>query len=172
MNNPNSVLAKVPQGKFTSRYADPNNPAASGSLISLVSGGHLVPNPESRGLVGGIASVVGQAVRGERQGSGWDQVKGTNGQGYNQQYGNLQNGNRYSRHYRGRSRRRYRNGSDRRDGLISTPIGLYKKLLKKVDSLPCASPALKILTRKREQKAQLIRLIECPVFDGCQHAFR
>ena len=167
MNNPNSVLAKVPQGKFTSRYADPNNPAASGSLISFVSGGHLVPNPESRGLVGGMVSVVGQAVRGERQGSGWDQAKGTYGQGNNQQYEDPQNGNRYSRHYRGTSRRRYRNGSDRRTGLISTPIGLYKKLLKKVKSLPCFFSALQILIRKREKKSRLIRLIERPLSDGC-----
>ena len=144
MNNPNSLLAKVPQEKFKSRYADPNNPAASGSLISFVSGGHLVPNPESRGLVGGIASVVGQAVRGERQGSGWDQVRGASGQGYNQQYDDPQNGNRYSRHYRGRSRRRDRNGPDRRTGPISAPIGLYKRLLKKVDSLLCLSPTLKL----------------------------
>ena len=172
MKNPNSVLAKVPQGNFSSRYADPNNPAASGSLISFVSGGHLVPNPESRGLLGGIVSVVGQAARGERQGSGWDQVKGTNGQGGNQQYDDTQNGNRYSRHYRGRSRRRYRNGSDRRIGPISTPIGLYKRLLKKVDSLPHSSSAIKNLNRKRKLKTQLIRLTERPIFDGCHHAFR
>ena len=132
MKNPDSVLAKVPQEKFNSRYADPNHPAASGSLISFVSGGHLVPNPESRGLLGGIVSVVGQAVRGERQGSGWDKFKGTNGQGSNQQYNDLQYANQYSRNYRGRARRGRRNNDNRRDGLISTPVHVYKKLLKKV----------------------------------------
>lgn len=69
MKNPDSVLAQVPKEKSNSRYADPNNPAASGSLISFVSGGRLIPGPSSPGLVGGIASVVGQAVRGEKQGS-------------------------------------------------------------------------------------------------------
>lgn len=132
MKNPGSVLANVPQEKFNSRYADPNHPAASGSLISFVSGGHLVPNPESRGLLGGIVSVVGQAVRGERQGSGWDKVKGTNGQGNNQPYNDLQYANQYSRNYRGMGRRGQRNNDNRRDGLISTPVNVYKKLLKKV----------------------------------------
>lgn len=88
MKNPDGVLAKVPQEKFSSRYADPNHHAASRSLISFVSGGHLIPNPESRGLVGGIVSVIGQAVRGERQGSGWDRGMETNSQDTNQQYSN------------------------------------------------------------------------------------
>ena len=41
--NPNSVLAKSPSTEFASRYSDPNHPANSGSLISLVTGGMLNP---------------------------------------------------------------------------------------------------------------------------------
>ncbi|KAL2047906.1 hypothetical protein ABVK25_011237 [Lepraria finkii] len=66
MKNLDSVLAQVPKEKFNSGYADPINPASSGSLISFVSGGRLISGPSSLGLVGGIASVVGQAVRGEK----------------------------------------------------------------------------------------------------------
>jgi hypothetical protein len=48
--NPNSKLAVSPgeEGgpKFASRYADPNHPANSGSLISLLTGGHI--NPQAR----------------------------------------------------------------------------------------------------------------------------
>lgn len=69
---PDSVLSQVPQGEFTSRYADPNSAAASGSLISFVSGKKLIPGPYSRGLIGGLMSVAGQAVRGEKQGSEWE----------------------------------------------------------------------------------------------------
>lgn len=68
MKNPDSVLAKVPQKKCDFRYADLSYPAASGSFISFVSGGLLIPNPDSRGSVGGMISVVGQAGRGKRQG--------------------------------------------------------------------------------------------------------
>ena len=107
---------------------------------------HLVPNPESRGIVGGIVSMVGQAVRGERQGSGWDQVKGTNGQSSCQQCNDPQYANRYSRHYRGRGTRGRHNSFDPRDGLVSTPISVYKKHLKKVGpSLFSSSLLLEIL---------------------------
>ena len=44
--NPNSSLAQSPSAGFTSRYSDPNHPANSGSLISLVTGGML--NPKGR----------------------------------------------------------------------------------------------------------------------------
>ncbi|KUJ17980.1 uncharacterized protein LY89DRAFT_683942 [Mollisia scopiformis] len=48
--NPNSKLAISPGDengqKFSSRYADPNHPANSGSLISLLTGGHV--NPKAR----------------------------------------------------------------------------------------------------------------------------
>ncbi|KAI4195115.1 MAG: hypothetical protein LQ350_007393 [Teloschistes chrysophthalmus] len=67
--HPNTPLAHGPKGDFTSRYADPNHPASSGSLISFLSGGRLVPGPESRGLIGGMYSVVDQAVRGVPQGT-------------------------------------------------------------------------------------------------------
>lgn len=74
--------------------------------------------------------MVGQAARGERQGSGWDKVK--NGQGNDQQYNNPQYANRYSRHYQGMDTRGSRNNPDNKVGLISTPVDVYKKLLKKV----------------------------------------
>jgi len=44
--NPESSLAG-PQPQFRSRYADPNHPANSGSLISLITGGHINP-PKGR----------------------------------------------------------------------------------------------------------------------------
>jgi hypothetical protein len=80
MQNPDSVLAQVPQGEFNSRYADPNHAAASGSLISFVSGGKLIPGPNSRGLIGGLASVIGQAARGEKQGAEWERLAAENAQ--------------------------------------------------------------------------------------------
>ena len=109
MQNPDSVLAQVPQGEFKSRYADPKNHAASGSLISFVSGGKLIPGPNSRGLVGGIVSVVGQAVRGEKQGSEWERI---------QPYGI--------------SRRGTPRDNSVKVGVVATPVSIYKKLVKKV----------------------------------------
>jgi hypothetical protein len=122
MTNPDSLLASVPAEKFASRYADPNSAAASGSLIAFVSGGHLVPNPGSRGLVGGLVSVVGQAVRGERQGSGWDEQTKTK---YNK------------RVYNGPS------GVEQ----IFRPVAAYKKLIKQVCSFYIVSPCAAIRTR-------------------------
>ncbi|KAH8656653.1 hypothetical protein BGZ60DRAFT_417445 [Tricladium varicosporioides] len=119
--NPDSVLAQVPQEGFKSRYADPNHAASRGSLISFVTGGKLVPNPESRGLIGGIINVTAQAVRGEKQGSGWDRVNKNPAMQdpyYDPRY------NRYGRGYRGRGRR------ENKVGIISTPVGAYKKLVK------------------------------------------
>jgi hypothetical protein len=43
--NPDSALA-VPDVKFRSRYSDPNHPANSGSIISLITGGKI--NPAAR----------------------------------------------------------------------------------------------------------------------------
>ncbi|KAM0178170.1 hypothetical protein ACHAPF_003809 [Botrytis cinerea] len=45
MENPTSSLA-TPKPQFYSRYSDPNHPASSGSLISLITGGHI--NPQAR----------------------------------------------------------------------------------------------------------------------------
>ncbi|CAD0090650.1 unnamed protein product, partial [Aureobasidium mustum] len=106
MQNPDSVLAQVPQGEFNSRYADPNHAAASGSLISFVSGGKLIPGPNSRGLIGGLASVIGQAARGEKQGSEWERYAAENAQ-------------------------RQQPPRRERKGIIPTPIRTYKKLLAK-----------------------------------------
>ncbi|KAH0162659.1 hypothetical protein KCU67_g5855, partial [Aureobasidium melanogenum] len=106
MQNPDSVLAQVPQSEFNSRYADPNHAAASGSLISFVSGGKLIPGPNSRGLIGGLASVIGQAARGEKQGSEWER-------------------------YAAEDTQRLRAPRHEKKGIISTPIRTYKKLLAK-----------------------------------------
>ncbi len=100
MKNPESLLAQVPQGEFNSRYADPTSRSSSGSVISFVTGGHFVPNPESRGLLGGIINVVGQAVRGEKQGSGWTKEMMTEQYKQDHRRGLW---NRYSRHYGGRN---------------------------------------------------------------------
>lgn len=110
MQNPDSVLAQVPQSEFNSRYADPNHAAASGSLISFVSGGKLIPGPNSRGLIGGLASVIGQAARGEKQGSEWER-------------------------YAAEDTQRLRAPRHEKKGIISTPIRTYKKLLAKVSPL-------------------------------------
>lgn len=114
-------MAQTPQREFKSRYADPNNPAASGSLISFVSGGHLVPAPDSRGLIGGVVSVIDQAVRGVPQGYG----KGP--EYYERTYGpDWQSGTS--------ARRRDRRGGDPL-GTVS-PIGMVKKVLKQVSGFP------------------------------------
>jgi hypothetical protein len=194
MKNPNSVLANVPQGEFTSRYSDPKSRAASGSLIAFVSGGHLVPNPESRGLVGGILNVAGQAVRGEKQGSGWDRMNAANqynqaaqahyhqyqtqqfqadpNQPYpNEQYGyaDLPYQNPYSRDYQGKGKAALgRHANAGVPGLGSSgivgPVGAFKKLLRKVCFLPF-SPA-----GGRGSSARANEYVGCAVPDGCQHA--
>ncbi|KAM0425049.1 hypothetical protein ACHAPT_009608 [Fusarium lateritium] len=46
--NAGSSLVQGPTPEFTSRYADPNHPASSGSFRSLVTGGHVNPPPMSR----------------------------------------------------------------------------------------------------------------------------
>lgn len=126
--HPHSTLAQVPPEQFSSRYADPNHPASSGSLISFVSGGRLNPGPESRGLIGGVASAIGQAVRRAPPGSEWNKVTTHRDQSYD-----FASGDRYGRGYQGRGRR---GGQHRpsypREGPILTPVRAYKKLLKKV----------------------------------------
>ncbi|KAE8449808.1 hypothetical protein EG329_007284 [Mollisiaceae sp. DMI_Dod_QoI] len=62
--NPGSKLAVSPgEGgpKFASRYADPNHPANSGSLISLLTGGHI--NPQARRHQRRISKRVRKAYR-------------------------------------------------------------------------------------------------------------
>ena len=66
--NPESLLS-VPESKpFASRYSDPNHPAVTGGLISLVTGGHVDPRrPRKearkargpRGPIGKIRKVTG-----------------------------------------------------------------------------------------------------------------
>ena len=175
MKNPNSVLANVPQGEFKSRYADPKSRAASGSVIAFVSGGHLVPNPESRGLIGGLFNVAGQAIRGEKQGSGWDRMNDRgqeqqaamryykqhqrenyqpdpNNPHPNQQFGYGAYENVYSRDYKGR-------GYGRRKAV--GPVGAFKKLLRKASFLLSGV-----------KNCGLMQFLGCVVFDGCQYAER
>ena len=48
--NPNSQLAGPPPSKlFASRYADPNHPANSGTILALLTGGHFDPKAKRRG---------------------------------------------------------------------------------------------------------------------------
>ncbi|PLB49764.1 hypothetical protein P170DRAFT_409355 [Aspergillus steynii IBT 23096] len=62
MENPTSDLNMAPKPQFTSRYADPSHPANSGSLISLVTGGHV--NPDE--LIGGRRAGGGRREGGRR----------------------------------------------------------------------------------------------------------
>jgi hypothetical protein len=73
--NPDSALAKLngPTPKFTSRYADPNNPASSGNLFSLLTGGHFNP-PDRRQLA--AAQWGGGGVRGIGLGGGFGGLGG------------------------------------------------------------------------------------------------
>ncbi|PYH30616.1 uncharacterized protein BO87DRAFT_366698 [Aspergillus neoniger CBS 115656] len=41
MKNPDSALSQGHKPTFTSRYADPSHPASSGSLVGLLTGGHM-----------------------------------------------------------------------------------------------------------------------------------
>lgn len=52
--NPDSKLAHTVNPTFKSRYADPNNPASSGNLISLVTGGLVNPPSLGGGSSGGL----------------------------------------------------------------------------------------------------------------------
>lgn len=56
--NAGSALIQGPAPKFTSRYADPNHPASSGSFRSLVTGGYINPPSMSRQqhLAGAVSS--------------------------------------------------------------------------------------------------------------------
>lgn len=63
--NPDSLLAQTPKHTFRSRYADPNHPAASGNLISLITGGHINPAPHSAGF-GGPGVYLDLATRARR----------------------------------------------------------------------------------------------------------
>ncbi|KAG9237465.1 hypothetical protein BJ875DRAFT_438433 [Amylocarpus encephaloides] len=119
-DNPNSVLAQTqsPQQEFTSRYSNPKSGAASGSLIAFVSGGKLVPEPHSRGLIGGMVSVTKQAIRGEKQGQAWEKIA-RNEQGQ-AMYG------RYDREYRGCGAGRQKSRSRSTDGVR----GMVKKVIK------------------------------------------
>ncbi|KAF2645849.1 hypothetical protein P280DRAFT_442772 [Massarina eburnea CBS 473.64] len=49
-NNPDSALTKASSdtSKFHVRFSDPNHPVNNGHIISLVTGGHVVPQPRGR----------------------------------------------------------------------------------------------------------------------------
>ena len=101
--NPDSVLVQGPKAEFTSRYADPTHPASSGSLVSLVTGGHINP-PSLRELRGGATGVgergigMGRGPWGGRQmgyGSGYDGYGMMDGgYGYGPAYGGRFGGGR------------------------------------------------------------------------------
>lgn len=86
-----------------------------------------MPGPESRGLIGGLYSVLDQAVRGVPQGTG----KGK--EYYDKEYGQQSSKNPYSKNYKeGWEEGGSYTASGVPIGPISTPIGLYKKYLKQV----------------------------------------
>ncbi|KAH8430969.1 uncharacterized protein LDX57_008631 [Aspergillus melleus] len=72
MENPTSDLNKAPKPEFTSRYADPSHPASSGSLMGLVTGGHITGDQirPMRGRGGGLGGSflgrgpIGQVISG------------------------------------------------------------------------------------------------------------
>ncbi|KAF4624592.1 hypothetical protein G7Y89_g13578 [Cudoniella acicularis] len=57
-NHPESLLAQGPKEKFKSRYADPNHPASSGNLISLITGGKINPPSLSSGNGEGLSGLM------------------------------------------------------------------------------------------------------------------
>jgi hypothetical protein len=82
--NPGSALAKTPKPSFTSRYADPNHPANSGSLISLVTGGYINP-PRRKGVLG-LGGLRGSLGGGYDSRHGRD-YSGGNGESYGRGFG-------------------------------------------------------------------------------------
>ncbi|KAJ9350712.1 hypothetical protein C8Q69DRAFT_439193 [Paecilomyces variotii] len=70
--NPGNTLAQGPKPTFTSRYADPNHPANSGSIVSLLTGGYI--NPPSLG--GGGGRGLGGSGQGGGLGGGGGRVSG------------------------------------------------------------------------------------------------
>jgi hypothetical protein len=66
--HPDSALAKGPKPTFTSRYADPNPPAKSGHLISLITGGYInqpsLGSEGSQGRLGGARGGFGVGLGG------------------------------------------------------------------------------------------------------------
>ena len=83
--------------------------------------------------------MIGQAVRGEKQGQAWENVPANSASSRNQ----------YSRGYRGRHRP---GGSEERVGLVSTPIRLVKKVLKQV----CLSFPKLCARRSEEQCTDIV----------------
>lgn len=67
MENPASDLNKAPKPQFTSRYADPSHPASSGSLMGLVTGGH-VTGDRLISMRGRYDQGLGGVLLGRRQG--------------------------------------------------------------------------------------------------------
>lgn len=113
-----------------------------------------MPNPESRGIVGAVFSVAGQAVRGEKQGSGWERMEAQKQQNiemygtatpeypdrYSRYYGGrygtttLDYPDRYSRYYGGRygGVGRMGVGFGSPLGVLTAPLAKGRKLLKQV----------------------------------------
>jgi hypothetical protein len=69
--NPESKVANLaPTPTFNSRFADPNHPASSGHLLSLLTGGYTNPPPNPRSMLG----------RGEQRGQGLQRGRGRLGE--------------------------------------------------------------------------------------------
>ncbi|OCK86330.1 hypothetical protein K432DRAFT_421081 [Lepidopterella palustris CBS 459.81] len=119
--NPDSKLTMQPPPKFASRYADPNHPANSGSLVALISGGHI-QGPHSQrqqgggrrngggplGLVGSIVGAVANRGGGDQHGNQYDAQQGRGQYGGQQggQYGG-QHGGQHGGQYGGQQDGQY-----------------------------------------------------------------
>lgn len=69
---------------FMSRFADPNHPANSGSLIALLSGGNIVPDDRrggrrQQGLIGRGISGLGRTISGDGSDGGYGRGRGLGG---------------------------------------------------------------------------------------------
>ena len=188
-------MAKLngPTPKFTSRYADPNNPASNGNLFSLLSGGLINTGPPlgtkgsqlGGGLLGNRGGGFGRqnsgGLFGRRQQDDYDsdyqrsyQQQGYyDEQGYYHQAHSTQHQNEYQRQGMGRQ---YSNDSDRGgfggnggplDGLVGAILGPTggSNPIKRILKKVSA-----ISLRVFESLMLTCRVPECFVSDGCQYA--
>ncbi|KAH6884198.1 hypothetical protein B0T10DRAFT_518246 [Thelonectria olida] len=98
--HPDSVLNQGPQPTFTSRYADPNHPAASGSFRSLITGGFIKPPSMTLPQGGLIGRNLGQGRQGSLAGlqglAGRPGLAGRSGGGLRDQIMNARGGGFFS----------------------------------------------------------------------------
>lgn len=132
-----------PKPKFRSRYADPNHPANSGSLIALVTGGKINPPPLrlGGGMRGGFALGGGRGFGRGGFGGGFRGRENNNGYNPNQQqlseeeYHQMQEQKQYQSSRRGGFGGNMRGRGGFGGGPMVAPM-LIKKLMKSVCYVP------------------------------------